>query len=425
MADHRKFFRPRRPGLDRRFLRRGRLSVTLTILAVLAATPAISQELGLKHGQTSLDSGKYENAVRQFSATVNDRRSSEAQVAQALYLRGVAYRRLGQPARAISDLGAAVWLGLPASEKARALVNKGLAYRAAGLSSQAEAAIAQARRTSSRVDQILAEESRTAVASIDSSPVSSGSVGGSVWDRIVPSVPSFGSSSSDSASAPASAPAPQAAPQSAPAGTRTAAAPSSGWGAEVQDETASQGSAVGRWFGSLTGGSAPTPSSTPGATAPISGPAAPTASRTTTASRTATSPRTTTPPPSADSWAANTSTQTEGEGGTAVGRWFSRQTTSAPAPAQPATAPRGAGYTVQLANSSSPSDAQALWKKAKASNPQLASANPRIEKVEIGSFGTFYTVKIGPYPTSSEGTKVCNALKRRGTDCSVVAPDGP
>ncbi|MHA1517038.1 MAG: SPOR domain-containing protein [Alphaproteobacteria bacterium] len=108
-----------------------------------------------------------------------------------------------------------------------------------------------------------------------------------------------------------------------------------------------------------------------------------------------------------------------------MGRWFSRQTSSEPSPAQPAAAPRGSGYTVQLANSRSPSDAQALWKKAKAANPQLASASPRIEKVDIGSFGTFYTVKIGPYATSSEGTKVCNALKRRGTDCSVIAPDGP
>ncbi|MHA1134364.1 MAG: SPOR domain-containing protein, partial [Alphaproteobacteria bacterium] len=306
-------------------------------------------------------------------------------------------RRGGNPARAIADLGAAVWLGLSGSDKARALVNKGLAYRAVGLSSQAENAIAQARRASGQANEILAQESRITVASTSSSPISDGAVGGSVWDRFVPSMPSmpsFGSSSSGSrtASAPSSSPASQA----AEAETRTAeAAPTTGWGAEVADESASQGSSVSRWFGSLTGGNAPAPSSVP---------AAPTASR------------------------ANTSTQKEGEGGTAVGRWFSRQTSSAPsapAPAQPAAAPRGSGYTVQLANSGSPADAQALWKKAKSSNPQLTAANPRIERVEIGSLGTFYTVKIGPYATSSEGTKVCNALKRRGTDCSVISPDGP
>lgn len=80
---------------------------------------------------------------------------------------------------------------------------------------------------------------------------------------------------------------------------------------------------------------------------------------------------------------------------------------------------------MQLENSRSQSDAQALWKKAKSSNPQLASASPRIETVDIGDFGTFYTVKIGPFASQTEGTKVCNALKRRGTDCSVISPDGP
>jgi tetratricopeptide (TPR) repeat protein len=401
------------------------MSAVLLLLGALAATPAISQDLGLKHGEASLNSGKYDAAVRQLSATVNDPDSTPDQIARALYLRGVAYRRMGNPARAISDIGAAVWLGLPGSDKARALVNKGLAYRAVGLSSQAEAAISQARRSSGGVDRIIAEESRTAVASADTSPLSDGAVGESTWSRLVPSVPSvgslvpsFGSSSSSSASAPAAEPAPQQAPQSEQTATRTAAAaPTTGWNAEVAEESASQGNAVSRWFGSLTGDSTPAPSSIPAPTVS----SAPT---TTTASRTAAAPRAAPPPPpSAESWAANTSAQREEESGTAVGRWFSRQISSTPS--EPAAAPRGSGYTVQLANSSSPSDAQALWKKAKAVNPQIASATPRIEKVDIGDFGTFYTVKIGPYPTSAESTKVCNALKRGGTDCSVVAPDGP
>jgi hypothetical protein len=59
------------------------------------------------------------------------------------------------------------------------------------------------------------------------------------------------------------------------------------------------------------------------------------------------------------------------------------------------------------------------------SNGQLASAAPQIEKVDIGSFGTFYSLKIGPFASQADGTKLCNALKRGGTDCSVVSPDGP
>src|SRR5690606_24249123 len=110
---------------------------------------------------------------------------------------------------------------------------------------------------------------------------------------------------------------------------------------------------------------------------------------------------------------------------------FSRATDSPPAtgPAASETPraalPRGGGYTVQLANSRSQAEAEALWKQAQRSNRQLASAAPRIEKVDIGSFGTFYSVKSGPFADEAEGARLCNALKRGGTDCSVVAPDGP
>ena len=38
----------------------------------------------------------------------------------ALYLRGIAYRKMGESARAIADLGAAIWLGLPAPDKVKA-----------------------------------------------------------------------------------------------------------------------------------------------------------------------------------------------------------------------------------------------------------------------------------------------------------------
>jgi len=80
---------------------------------------------------------------------------------------------------------------------------------------------------------------------------------------------------------------------------------------------------------------------------------------------------------------------------------------------------------VQLANSRSKSEAEALWNKAKRSSSSLASASPRIETVNLGNLGTFYTVKIGPFASQSQGTKICNLLKRDGTDCSVISPGGP
>ena len=53
-------------------------------------------------------------------------------------------------------------------------------------------------------------------------------------------------------------------------------------------------------------------------------------------------------------------------------------------------------------------------------NQDLAGVRPEIAKVEIGSFGTFYSLKIGPFPDKAESLKVCNALKRSGVDCSLA-----
>jgi hypothetical protein len=106
------------------------------------------------------------------------------------------------------------------------------------------------------------------------------------------------------------------------------------------------------------------------------------------------------------------------------GRWFSRTAeadqAAVPAPAAaPATGGVG-GFQLQLATSRSQAEAQALWKQVSSTNAQLAGKGPAIEQVDIGNFGTFYSLKVGPFPDKAESSKVCNALKRNGVDCSVV-----
>ena len=410
MADHRKSFRPRRLAFDGRLLSRGcLLGAALALLCALA--PAQAQESGLRNGAASLNAGKYDAAVRQLSATVNDKKSTKGQAAKALYLRGVAYRKLGKPGRAVADLGAAVWLGLPTSDKVRALVNKGLAYKAAGLSSQGDAEISRARSASSSatVQKLISEDGGVGVTgtSVEVSSSDSGSEE-SLWSRLVPS---FGGSSAT--------PTPAAAPAApAPSSTKktAAAAPTSGWGASVSDgEPKKSSSGVGRWFESITANSAQAPV----ATAP--------ASTTVSARKTTTAPKTAVAPPTAASWAANTETQkvVSKSSGSGIGGWFSGSSSSTPSASAPAAASAGGGYRVQLANSRSQAEANALWKQAKSKSRQLANVQPKIEKVDIGSFGTFYSLKVGPFASRSESTKVCNALKRSGTDCSIVSPDGP
>jgi hypothetical protein len=107
------------------------------------------------------------------------------------------------------------------------------------------------------------------------------------------------------------------------------------------------------------------------------------------------------------------------------GRWFSRtaEADQAAVPPPPAPATGASGFQVQLANSRSEAEAQALWKQVASANAALAGKSPQIEKVDIGNFGTFYSLKAGPFPDKAESTKVCNALKRNGIDCLVVSPD--
>ena len=64
-------------------------------------------------------------------------------------------------------------------------------------------------------------------------------------------------------------------------------------------------------------------------------------------------------------------------------------------------------------------EAKALWKQVSQSQG-LQGVSPAIEKVDIGNFGTFYSLKIGPFPDKAQSVKVCNALKRNGIDCLPV-----
>lgn len=352
MADNQDTVRPRNLGSVGHLLRllSGRLApalgVALGVMCAVAALPdtAFSQDIGLRRGEASLSAGQFTDAARQLSATVNDPDATINQVAQALYLRGIAYRRAGYPGQAAADLGAALWLGLPSSDKARAYVNKGLAYQAAGMESQGASAMAQARRYSSAstVQKLIAQDGGVG-------PVATGGVSslipsvpsipspGDVFEKVVPSfgapktasqtegeaapaentgiwnkiVPSFGASNTaaQSATAPAGEGASAAAPQ---------AAPTSGWDASVSE--GSGGNAVSRWWESVAGGGAPAAQTAPAPAAP----SAPVA-KTTTATRSSTASSAPAQPQAAPTsgWDASVS---EGSGGSGVKQWWNSVT---------------------------------------------------------------------------------------------------
>ena len=429
MADKRKFFRARRLACGGRSLPRLCL-LAASLAVVLAAGPVHAQDAGLKSGAASLAAGKYDAAIRQLSAAINADTASPGDAAKALYLRGIAYRKMGEPARAAADLGAAIWLGLPEADRVKALVNRGLAFKAAGLSKESEAEFASARKVggSREVDQLIADgggtpEGAAAIAAFSTEvrpegQPSTSSPPRSSW------LPSFGRGNTSDA-APQPEPPPtrtaSASPQaSAPTNKPAAGAPGA-WSTSVASEQQQTGSSSGgnrltRWFGSRTDAS---PAAPPPA-APAPAPAAETA---------AASPPPSKPPsapPAAaasSSWSTTTANQDASSAGGSESkrswRLFGR-TGEADQAAQPAaTSSAAGGYRLQLATSRSEEEAKALWKKVSQSQG-LGGMSPEIEKVDIGNFGTFYSLKIGPFPDKAQSLKVCNALKRSGIDCSPV-----
>ena len=91
-----------------------------------------------------LQSGKAEQATQSLTATLAGGNLPPAIMAKALYMRGVAYRQLGRPAQAISDLTSALWLkgGLADSDRADATKQRAAAYGDAGLNETGEAVAA-------------------------------------------------------------------------------------------------------------------------------------------------------------------------------------------------------------------------------------------------------------------------------------------
>jgi hypothetical protein len=396
MADNRKDFRPRRLAFGGRLFPRA-CGLAAVFAICVAVGPASAEDAGLKNGAASLSAGKYDAAVRQLSSTINSDNTAPADAAKALYLRGLAYRKMGESARAIADLGAAIWLGLPEPDKVKAFVNRGLAYKSAGLSREGDAEFAAARKVGgSAADTLIAE----------GGGVGEGAAAGAAFSTEVRPA-SGGGEQLPVGNQPAAPP------------TRTADASPTAWSTSVSDGQQPSGESSGnrltRWFGSVTGSSS---SSEP---APPSGPApAPQAAPP--------PPKPAAPPPSAAAASSNWSTTTEtqqasanaggGESGSRWSRLFNRSAEAEP-PAQPTTSVSGGGFPLQLATSRSEAEAKGLWKKV---SQNVGGAQPQIEKVEIGNFGTFWSLRIGPFTDKAESLKVCNALKRSGIDCSPVTP---
>lgn len=100
-----------------------------------AAKSGSKADHALARAKKALDAGKADVAVDQMNALLGTGGLDSQTMARAMVLRGLAYKKQGKPAQAISDLQSALWLkgALSDKDRSQALHARVEAYREAGL----------------------------------------------------------------------------------------------------------------------------------------------------------------------------------------------------------------------------------------------------------------------------------------------------
>ena len=386
----------------------------------------------LDAGAKSYQAGKYQPAVDELSTALRGGGLGGAEMARALYYRGLAYKKQSKPGLAISDLTSALWLknGLGDAERQTASAERSEAYRMAGLGegNSGTETVAVADPNLAKQSANPAPSAVPSAAPVTNTVVTSGNVSRQSPDseaareaaqaRKLASAPVEGGGFQAAAAGaliadqPRSAPAVTAAvepvaipapiPAAAPVAVASTNAPSSSapvLSAIPMDSPApvsaasDNGNAVTGFFKNLfSGGSSAVP-------APDSAPV-------TTAS--------TTPSVATSSWSDTTSVATGSSKKTVKPV---QQAALQPAP----KATSGGKFKVHIAAVRSRQEAEALAQKiATQHGAALNSRTPVVDEAVIGSMGTFYRVRVGSYATADEPRGLCNTLRSSGYDCLVV-----
>ncbi|MEE8296819.1 MAG: SPOR domain-containing protein, partial [Hyphomicrobium sp.] len=340
-------------------------------------------------GIKAYEAGKHADAIKHLGAAIRAGGLQKTQIAKALYYRGLAFRKKGKPGQAISDLTSAYWLneGLTTAQRSDALSNRNAAYREAGISNAPAA---------SESVVVAAEPAVMSVPSLDAST--------SGWETAtLGKIASPAKNASSTSQAPAVAAAP--------------ASKSSTSASDSSDSGSSGG--VGGFFSSITnlftGGAssssqpAPSQSKNTDTTASI-------ATKPETSSWTQTTQVAAAPPSAKPKKPAQVTTP------------FTTQVAAVTPPAvavQPkkpkvTSAPSGK-YRLQVAAVRSRSEADAVAARLMQKyGGKLGQRRPVVDEAVIGSMGTFYRVRVGPYANAKEPQQLCGTLRTSGFDCLVV-----
>jgi hypothetical protein len=364
------------------------------------ATPAPKDDKAAANTQRMLDSGiaayeagKSGQAIRAFDTVIRGGGLANQQMARALYYRGLAYRKEGRAALAISDLTSAIWLkdGLSAAEKQEAMSNRAAAYREAGVGD---------------VPEMSAPAS-----------VAAPSQGSDGWQTAMD-----GSAAAPAASATMPAAAPQTATY-APARPPPPPPPAS----------SSSSGGVGGFFSSITnmfggGSSGGGNNSATVSTASVAAPpaAAPAAWSQTTQVATVSPPPPPPPPPAPAAAPSAPEPEPVPQAAAPPPASFATQTQVAAVapliaePPQATEAPSGK-FHVQVAAVRSRDEAYALAVRLVAQHgSELGPRRPLVDQTVIGSMGTFYRVRVGPFASAQDSQQLCGSIRSSGFDCLII-----
>lgn len=345
------------------------------------------------------ESGKPDQAVQALNLVLQSGALPPARMARALYYRGLAHKKLGKPAQAISDLTSALWLknGLAPGERDNALAQRSAAYKEAGLaeppietaakgtatpSASAPAVTAAAGAPSSGGFFSGLGNMFTGGGKSDAAPATTGSVAAPPPAAVAAAAPKAPVVTAAVAPAPvAAAPAAVAAPPP-PAAAPAPDAPASGGG-------------IGGFFGNLgnvfSGGSAKAdpPQQAGVGTAPAS------------------------PAPAVSSWS-----QPQVSGAPAAKAAQVAAVTAPPAVVPAASAGR---FRLQIAAVRTRAEADSILAKVKKEYGRKLGASLMVDEATVGDMGTFYRVRVGPYEAANKPRQLCITLRTNGGyDCMVV-----
>ena len=406
--------------------------------------PAVAQR-AYAAGTKAFEAGKMGDAIQQLTAGLASGGLASQQMAKALYYRGVAYRKQGKPAQAISDLTTAVWLkgGLSDADRAQAIENRQMAYREAGLGDTAPPVPTQQPsapaastpvKPGTTVVSVPAQSSfwsflfpsETPQATAPGPPPAAPPVATAAPDILAWQTATIEDSTAkvlgpDAPPVPVAPPEPQLSQLAAtPGDTATSAPPSpvpappvdpiagpvlaaavseSGPALPAADPLATAGDSTGGFFGSLFG-SGPAPPKPPAETSSVNAATVPAG------------------PSYNDEWGGATSVAPARATKATVP--LVEKTAAVIAPPVIVEAP--GKYRLQVAAVRSREEAERLVASLKtAHRSQIGAVEPEVDEAAIGNMGTFYRVRLGPYADAAEPAQLCNTLRPQGFDCLVVA----